>query len=153
MLRIKLPMLRSVLLKIIIILSCLGICCHAWMVTTPSSFSSSRHINMKKQQSDEDESSSLPTIPPMPFRDESLFVLAGDVLSSESSPMIRQSPSSINPLLSPPRMVSNPYGWMRDESRSNETVLNHLRDENYYCERMMSHLEELREELFLEVSK
>jgi hypothetical protein len=158
MLRIKLPMLRIVLLNIITILSCIGICCHAWMVVAPSSSCSVRHniIHMKKQQSDEDELSYLPMIPPrppMPFRDEYSFVLAGDVPSSESSPIIRQSPSSINPLLSPPRKVSNPYGWMRDESRTNETVLNHLHAENDYCERMMSHLEELREELYHEVSK
>ena len=156
----KLPMLRIVLFNIIITLSCLGICCRAWMIAAPSpSSSSSRHTNihiMKKQQSDEDELSSLPTIPPRPpmtFRDESSFVLAGDVPSSESSPMIRQSPSSTNPLLSPPRKVSNPYGWMRDESRTNETILNHLHAENEYCDRMMSHLEELREELYLDVSK
>jgi oligopeptidase B len=42
---------------------------------------------------------------------------------------------------------------MRDESRTNETVLNHLHAENDYCERMMSHLKELREELYHEVSK
>ena len=158
----KLPMLRIVLFNIIITLWCLGICCRAWMIAAPSpSSSSSRHTNihimkMKKQQSDEDELSSLPTIPPrppMPFRDESSFILAGDVPSSESSPMIRQSPSSTNPLLSPPRKVSNPYGWMRDESRTNETILNHLHSENEYCDRMMSHLEELREELYLDVSK
>jgi hypothetical protein len=151
-------MLRIVLLNIITILSCIGICCHAWMVAAPSPSCSVRHniiYHMKKQH--EVELSSLPTIPPrppIPFRDESSFVLAGDVSSSdESSPIIRQSPSSINPLLSPPRKVSNPYGWMRDESRTNETVLNHLHAENDYCERMMSHLKELREELYHEVSK
>ena len=96
--------------------------------------------------------------PPIPFRDESAFVLAGELLPSTedddntSPPPIRQSSSSTNRLLNPPRPIPSPYHWMRDESRSNETVLNHLHAENEYGQRMTSHLEGLREELYQEVS-
>ncbi len=109
--------------------------------------------------------------PPMPFRDESSYVVAGpidqtsavDDASISSSPInttttrtitnmpLRQSPSSLNPLLSSPRYVPNPYGWMRDDTRSNVTVLNHLRTENEYTEIMTSHLVDLREDLYREV--
>lgn len=117
--------------------------------------------------------------PPMPFRDESSYVVAGPMdqtsASSSSSSMmvddgsisssttkkttsttttnmpLRQSPSSSNPLLSSPRYVPDPYGWMRDDTRSNVTVLNHLRTENEYTEIMTSHLVDLREDLYREV--
>ena len=94
--------------------------------------------------------------PPIPFRDESAFVLAGELPSIKeddtSPPPIRQSSSSTNQLLNPPQPIPNPYGWMRDESRSNETVLNHLHAENEYGKQMTSHLDTLREELYQEVS-
>lgn len=104
-----------------------------------------------------------PCFPPIPFRDEASFVLAGGELPSTSSSSsdgpgsptqtmpIRQSLSSPHPLLSPPRRIPNPYGWMRDDSRTNATVLDHLRAENEYGDRMISHLADLREELYREV--
>jgi oligopeptidase B len=92
--------------------------------------------------------------PPVPFRDENDFVLAGElpdeVLHSTSPPLIRQSKSSTNPLLSPARKIPNPYGWMRDDSRKNTTVLDYLREENEYTRVMTKHLEELQEELYNE---
>lgn len=116
---------------------------------------------------DDDDASSPSIVPPMPFRDETSFVLAGELPrviasssfsssdaaeSTPSSPM-RQSPSSPHPLLSPPRAIPNPYGWMRDDTRTNDTVLDHLRAENEYGKRMTSHLDDLREGLYREVSK
>ena len=111
---------------------------------------------------DDHEDDASPCFPPIPFRDEASFVLAGELPSTSSSsdgpvsppqtmPM-RQSLSSPHPLLSPPRRIPNPYGWMRDDSRTNATVLDHLRAENEYGERMISHLADLREELYREVS-
>jgi len=91
-------------------------------------------------------------LPPEPFRNESSFVLAGDVSTEdgESAP-IRQSASSSYPLLSPPKKIPNPYGWMRDDTRTNETVLNHLHAENEYGEQMTSHLKDLRKEIYEEI--
>lgn len=100
--------------------------------------------------------------PPIPFRDESSFVLAGELpitsitnddASSSSPPQpIRQSTNSPNPLLSPPRQIPNPYGWMRDDSRTNKTVLDHLHAENEYGQQITGHLADVREELYQEVS-
>ncbi|EED95729.1 predicted protein, partial [Thalassiosira pseudonana CCMP1335] len=42
------------------------------------------------------------------------------------------------------------YGWMRDESRANRTVLDHLHAENEYREQMTRHLNETHEELYQE---
>ena len=91
-------------------------------------------------------------IPPVPHRDESSYVLAGDVSILNKPSSIRQSPFSPYPLLSPPRRIRNPYGWMRDDTRTNATVLDHLRAENEYSQQMTEHLEGLREELYQEVS-
>ena len=53
-------------------------------------------------------------------------------------------------LLDPPRAVPDPYGWMRDEARTNEEVLNHLKAENGYTELLTSHLGGLRETIYNE---
>lgn len=103
------------------------------------------------------EEKSRPT-PPVPFRDENAFILAGELPVEEAQPQdddaspppIRQSKLSNNPLLSQPRRVPNPYGWMRDDSRTNATVLNHLREENEYTRLMTQHLDGLAEELYEE---
>ena len=47
--------------------------------------------------------------------------------------------------------VSDPYGWMRDESRLEEDVLNHLKNENSYTEKLTSHLDTLRTEIYNEM--
>ena len=39
---------------------------------------------------------------------------------------------------------------MRDDTRTNETVLNHLHAENAYGEQITSHLADLREKLYQE---
>ncbi|KAL7543122.1 hypothetical protein ACHAXR_012546 [Thalassiosira sp. AJA248-18] len=99
--------------------------------------------------------------PPIPFRDETSFLLAGEELlpsttskteddTTITSPLLRQSISSPHPLLSPPRQIPNPYGWMRDESRTNTTVLDHLHAENEYGQQVTAHLDGLREDLYQE---
>jgi oligopeptidase B len=85
--------------------------------------------------------------PPVAFRNESSYVLAGAI---DNNTTLRQSPSSPYPLLYPPRAVPDPYGWMRDDSRTNATVLAHLEAENEYCRQMTEHLTSLREELYQE---
>lgn len=93
--------------------------------------------------------------PPVPYRDEDAFVFAGELpkealVDDENPPPIRQSKLSQNPLLSPPRRIPNPYGWMRDDSRTNTTVLDHLREENEYTRQMTQHLDGLTGELYEE---
>ncbi len=91
--------------------------------------------------------------PPLVKREEDRFVYAG-VLPPTSSDnngndkqLIRQSESSTNPLLNPPRPIPDPYGWLRDESRTNPDVLSHLHAENEYTSQMTSHLSSLRSKI------
>lgn len=49
-----------------------------------------------------------------------------------------------------PIQREDPWFWLRDDTRKNEEVLNHLRVENSHTEREMSHLQELREALYRE---
>ena len=83
--------------------------------------------------------------PPVARREEDRVVLAG------VGPPPRQSESSTNKLLDPPVAVSDPYGWLRDESRTNDRVLQHLKEENAYTEALTSHLEPLRNKLYKEM--
>jgi len=102
--------------------------------------------------------SSTPPQPPVARREEDRYVLAGllregDVgyADSKGKPLTRQSDSSPEPLLDPPVRVADPYGWLRDEAREVEEVLDHLRAENAYTEALTSHLGGLRDELYREM--
>jgi oligopeptidase B len=115
----------------------------------------SHHSHLMLSSLDDDVSSAItrgnPT-PPIPFRDDESYILAGNVTAEAAteSPKLCQSASSSHPLLNPPRPIPNPYGWMRDESRANRTVLDHLHAENEYREQMTRHLNETHEELYQE---
>lgn len=87
-------------------------------------------------------------IPPKPRRDESLKVFAGN---DPSTTFIRQSENSQNKLCDPPVPIPNPYGWMRDEKRTNTEVLDHLKLENEYTNALTNHLQPLRESLYNEM--
>jgi len=94
--------------------------------------------------------------PPVARREEGRYVLAGllregDVgyADSKGKPLIRQS--GPEPLLDPPVKVSDPYGWLRDEKREVEEVLEHLRAENAYTQALTSHLDGLRGDLYEEM--
>ena len=135
------------MLLLILFVSCIC-CCWSWVIL-PTINQQRRHKSYHNIH--HGTSINKPT-PPEPFRNETSFVLAGDVSAEdgESAP-IRQSASSPYPLLSPPKKIPNPYGWMRDDTRTNETVLNHLHAENEYGEQMTSHLKDLREEIYEEI--
>ena len=85
--------------------------------------------------------------PPEAYRNKSSFVLAGDTKTNKT---LLQSLSSPHRLLSRPRVIPDPYGWLRDDSRTNETVLAHLRAENEYTRYMTKHLAPLEEGLYQE---
>lgn len=132
---------------------------------TTSSSNSKRHPFYLQQSSISTTDSTdtmSPPIPPIAKREEERVVYAGvlppsnqDETSTTSSnkkkDLIRQSESSTNKLLDPPRAIPDPYGWIRDESRTNEDVLNHLKAENAYTEQITNHLSKLRETLYGEM--
>lgn len=99
-------------------------------------------------------------VPPTPRRDEDRYVLAGKLKPTDvgyadpknpKNPLLRQSESSTEALLDPPVKIPDPYGWMRDESRTNQEVLDHLKAENEYTEKLTEHLEGLRKDLYNEM--
>eukprot|EP00537_Pseudo-nitzschia_pungens_P004000 CAMPEP_0172370218 /NCGR_PEP_ID=MMETSP1060-20121228/36866_1 /TAXON_ID=37318 /ORGANISM="Pseudo-nitzschia pungens, Strain cf. cingulata" /LENGTH=806 /DNA_ID=CAMNT_0013095415 /DNA_START=407 /DNA_END=2827 /DNA_ORIENTATION=- len=98
--------------------------------------------------------------PPEAFRDTDRCVLAGKLRptdpgywadAEQTKPLIRQSIGSTEELLDPPLKIPDPYGWMRDESRTDTRVLDHLNAENAYTEALTSHLGKLRSELYDEM--
>lgn len=84
--------------------------------------------------------------PPIARREEDRFVLAG-IEGGPSSPP-RQSESSTEKLMDPPVPVPDPYGWLRDEKREREEVIEHLKAENAYTEALTAPLQNLRQELY-----
>ena len=89
--------------------------------------------------------------PPIPRRDESRVVHAGVGSAPEGrdAPMpIRQSNDSSERLMDPPEPISDPYGWMRDDERSDVEVLDYLREENEYSRKVTEHLGGLQDELY-----
>ena len=77
----------------------------------------------------------LPFIHPFTLRDENLAVLCGaDPSRSNNGP----DPSK---LIDPPKKLSDPYGWMRNEDRKDQEVLDHLNAENAYTKTVTGHLE------------
>jgi oligopeptidase B len=94
-------------------------------------------------------SSTQPNKPPIAKREEDRVVLAGKL--PPNSNLIRQSESSTHSLLDPPRPIPDPYGWIRDDTRTNSDVVNHLKAENAYTEQVTHHLADLRESLYNEM--
>ena len=95
--------------------------------------------------------------PPIPRRDESRVVHAGIGLPPAGggwdapAPIImpiRQSNDSSERLMDPPEPISDPYGWMRDDERSDGEVLDYLRMENEYSKKVTEHLGGLQDELY-----
>jgi len=116
-----------------------------------SNFSSTsrRRASIFAMTSNPDKSTSSAAItPPKPHRDENQKAYAGN---DPNTNFIRQSQDSVNALVDPPAPIPNPYGWMRDESRTNTDVLNHLKLENEYTSALTQHLQPLRTKLYEEM--
>ncbi|CAB9519827.1 Dipeptidyl aminopeptidase BI [Seminavis robusta] len=86
--------------------------------------------------------------PPVARREEDRVVYAGAAPPGWDPKIVRQSESSKEKLLDPPVPVPDPYGWMRDDERKNEEVLEHLKKENEYSKGLTQHLDGLRQTLY-----
>jgi len=53
-------------------------------------------------------------------------------------------------MVDPPVAIPDPYGWLRDDDREDEEILDHLKAENEYTESVTGHLRGLRDELYEE---
>jgi oligopeptidase B len=90
-----------------------------------------------------ESTTSAQPVPPVAFRDEvNGFVYAGVAPESWDSSIPRQTETSTEPLIDPPVRVADPYHWMRDDKRTNEQVLQHLRNENDYTNAVTQHLQQ-----------
>ncbi|VEU40609.1 unnamed protein product [Pseudo-nitzschia multistriata] len=89
--------------------------------------------------------------PPIARREEDRVIYAGAPPPGWDMQVPRQAVDSPHPLINPPIAVNDPYGWMRDETRSNPEVLRHLKDNNEYTESKTKHLKKLKESLYNEM--
>lgn len=89
--------------------------------------------------------------PPLARREEDRVVYAGVAPPGWKPEVVRQAESSTEALLDPPVAVPDPYGWMRDDTRTSETVLGYLKQENEYTSQMTAHLEPFRQALYQEL--
>eukprot|EP00592_Proboscia_alata_P016603 CAMPEP_0194398246 /NCGR_PEP_ID=MMETSP0174-20130528/125996_1 /TAXON_ID=216777 /ORGANISM="Proboscia alata, Strain PI-D3" /LENGTH=920 /DNA_ID=CAMNT_0039194521 /DNA_START=440 /DNA_END=3202 /DNA_ORIENTATION=+ len=73
--------------------------------------------------------------------------------NEDDEPLLRQSETSTNPLISPPVPVPDPYGWMRDDERTNTEVLQHIAAENEFTKQITGGNEmiDLRSKLYDEM--
>ena len=88
---------------------------------------------------------------PVARREEDRVVYAGVAPPNWPKDVPRQSDDSPNKLLDPPVAVPDPYGWLRDETRQKEDVVNHLNAENEYTQSLTKDLETLRGTLYTEL--
>ncbi|KAL7561608.1 hypothetical protein ACA910_004195 [Epithemia clementina (nom. ined.)] len=110
------------------------------------------HIKSKIPDSTMTSTSLKTTSAPVALREEDRVLYAGVAPEGwDVKKFPRQSASSKEPLLDPPRAVPDPYGWMRDETRANPVVLSHLEAENAFTNALTQHLEPLRETLYQEM--
>jgi oligopeptidase B len=89
--------------------------------------------------------------PPIARREEDRVVYAGVAPPGWNKEVPRQAEGSPHKLLDPPVAVPDPYGWLRDDTRKNEEVLDLLKAENAYSQEMTKHLEGLRGTLYDEM--
>lgn len=89
--------------------------------------------------------------PPFARRENDHMVQVGIPPPEWDPTLPRQSEESTVPLLDPPRMVPDPYSWLRDDERSNPEILSHLHAENNYTQRRLQHLTPLQEALYGEL--
>lgn len=53
--------------------------------------------------------------------------------------------------MDPPRSRNDNYFWLRDETRVDDKVIKHLTEENDYCSKRMSHMNDFQAELYQEM--
>jgi oligopeptidase B len=92
----------------------------------------------------------MSAVPPVPRREEDRVVYAGTAPEGWDSSDPRQSQESNEKLMDPPVPIPDPYGWMRNDKRDNQEVLDHLKAENEYTQKSTQHLESLQEKLYEE---
>jgi oligopeptidase B len=90
-------------------------------------------------------------VPPLARRDEGRVNYAGTPPPGWDRKIPRQSADSEHSLINPPIAVEDPYGWMRDETRSDPEVLQHLEDNNHYTRARTRHLKKIEETLYNEM--
>jgi oligopeptidase B len=90
-------------------------------------------------------------VPPLARREEGRVVYAGAPPPRWDNAIPRQSGDSEHPLMDPPIAVEDPYGWMRDESRSDPEVLRHLEDNNQYTRYQTRRLQKTKDALYNEM--
>jgi oligopeptidase B len=89
--------------------------------------------------------------PPLARRESDRVVQVGIPPLNWDPTLPRQSEESTVPLLDPPQLVPDPYGWLRDDERSDPEILSHLHAENNYTQRRLQHLTPLQETLYEEL--
>ena len=90
-------------------------------------------------------------LPPLARRKEDQVIYAGTPPPGWDPRIPRQSADSEYSLINPPIAVEDPYGWMRDETRSDQEVLQHLEDNNHYTRVRTRHLKKTEEILYNEM--
>ena len=88
--------------------------------------------------------------PPVAHRDETDHFYLGVAPPHWDSTIPRQAADSTQALVDPPVAIANPYGWMRDTTRSNPAVLDHLQRENDYTQQVTAPLSQLQHDLYHE---
>jgi oligopeptidase B len=89
--------------------------------------------------------------PPIPPREEERVIHVGAAPPGWKAALPRQSEASQEVLMDPPVALPDPYGWLRDESRTTPAVLEHLKAENAYTQALTSHLDGVRATLYDEM--
>lgn len=110
--------------------------------TTPSVFSSSRRRFVAL---------AMTATPPVPRREEDRVIYAGVAPSGWDASVPRQSNDSKETMMDPPVPIKDPYGWLRDDKREKQDVLDHLKAENEYTKSTTQHLEPLQGKLYKEL--
>jgi len=114
--------------------------------------SNSNSITQRSMSSTAEEATTATAVtPPIATREEDRVVYAGVAPTDWDPKVPRQSTNSQEPLHDPPVAIPDPYGWMRDESRKQQAVLDHLNAENAYTTALTDHLSGLRETLYNEM--
>ena len=89
--------------------------------------------------------------PPNTPREEDRYTYAGVAPPNWNVSLPRQAINSTNKLLDPPHKVPDPYGWLRDDNRTNTTILEYLKSEKEYTNSITSHLKDLQSTLYKEM--